>query len=257
MFIKSSLLLCLLFCSSLQAVTPSFNQESFCSDRQDESFLKTLIEDESSQMVLRNQGGIFNGGVCWWHSRFQRNAIYLTIFRPDQPRPTKREALEIIRKIRFAHEVIEIPGFINFREFALEYAYDIQLELEKWQKFEGFFKFAWIEGLRGKSKVKAQKLKKLMDKIYDEVENDNSIAYNKLQIPGITAHAWLVVNMEKLEDGYILKILDSNFPNEIQSYRYHIGDTQFNYHGYFRFVPYLAKQRELKKLKRIISTFCS
>jgi hypothetical protein len=245
-----------IFSISCLAATPSFTEESFCSDRTSKSFIKELAADDANLLSFRNHGGLLNGGVCWWHSRFQRNALYLTIFKPELQKPSIEEAKVIIKKIRHAKNVVTIPGYANFKDFSIDFANQIQRELEKWQKGDGIIRFAWIDGLRGKSRVEAEKLKSIMDKMFDEIDKDNLIEYNKLQIAGIDSHAWLVVGMEKLDDGYNLKILDSNFNNELQTYRYRIGDRDFNYHGYFKFVPYLEKTRELHKIERTIKKYC-
>lgn len=238
------------------AQAPSYSEESFCSDRKDENFVKDLTLDSSNLMAFRNHGGIGNGGVCWWHSRFQRNALYLTLYKPHLPKPTIDEARELVKQIRDAKDMIVIPGFKNFEEFSSVHEALIQRELEKWQKGDGIIRFAWVKGLSGKSNVEADKLKATMDELYQDVEVNKNIAYNKLQIPGIDAHAWLVVHMEKVSDGYNLEILDSNFPNGTEIYRYHEGDTQFNYHGYFTFAPYLERTGEMDKIRKVIEKRC-
>jgi hypothetical protein len=64
-----------------------------------------------------NPPGHFNAGLCWWHSRFQRNAFYLATYSPDSPRPNESQAKEIIAKIINGDEVVEIPGFENMNSF--------------------------------------------------------------------------------------------------------------------------------------------
>lgn len=190
-------------------------------------------------MSFGNHGGIINGGVCWWHSRFQRNAIYLTIYKPHLPRPTVEEAKALIKQIREARNVIVIPGFRNFSEFSSVHEAQIQRELEKWQKGDGVIRFAWVRGLSGTSSVAGDELKKIMDDMYNEVEVKKNIAYNKLQFPGVVAHAWLVVHMEKVSGGYNLEILD------------------LNYQGYYRFTPYLERTSEMDRILEVIKKKCS
>ncbi|MDD4975831.1 MAG: hypothetical protein PHY93_15850 [Bacteriovorax sp.] len=251
------LALAALACSfQVLAQTPSLSEESFCADRVDKNFIKDLTMDSSNLMPFRNHGGIANGGVCWWHSRFQRNALYLTIYKPELARPTQDEARELIKKIRSATEVVVIPGYSNFSEFADNNKALIQRELEKWQKGDGILRFAWVKGLSGAAEVTPDKMKGLMDQIYEEVEVNKNIAYNKLQIPGIVAHAWLVVHMEKVSGGYNLEIIDSNFARTTEIYRYHEGDTSINYHGYFHFTPYLEQTNEMKKINKTILKKC-
>lgn len=203
---------------------PSQSEENFCSDRQDNNFVKNLTMDSNNLMTFVNDGGLANGGVCWWHSRFQRNALYLTIYKPDLAKPSQNEARELVKKIRTAKEVVVIPGFKNFASFAKANEKLIQREIEKWQLVESSIGFAWIKGLAGEPKVPADKMKELMDQTYQEVEVNQNIAYNKLQIPGITAHAWLVIHMDRTDWGYTLEVLDSNAPSYLQRYEYHEGD---------------------------------
>lgn len=239
------------------AQNPSYTEESFCSDRKDEKFVKDLTMDSSNLMSFWNHGGLANSGVCWWHSRFQRNALYLTIYKPNLPRPSDSEARELVKQIRDAKDIVVIPGFKNFSEFTRVHEAQIQRELEKWQKGDGVIRFAWVKGLSGKPSVEAEKLKATMDEMYEYVEVNKNIAYNKLQIPGIDAHAWLVVHMEKVDGGYNLEVLDSNFPSETEIYRYREGDTSFNYHGAFKFTPYLERTHEMDKIKSVIAKRCA
>lgn len=256
---KITLITLLALTSGFQAFAkePSYSKESFCSDRKDERFVKDLTMNSSNLMAFRNHGGIGNRGVCWWHSRFQRNALYLTLYKPNLPRPTDEEAKEIVKQIREAKDIVIIPGFRNFTEFSDIHEAQIQRELEKWQKGDGVIRFAWIKGLSGTSSVAADQMKATMDEMYDDVEVKKNIAYNKLQIPGIDAHAWLVVHMEKVQGGYNLEVLDSNSPRSTEIYRYHEGDTEFNYHGFFKFTPYLEKTDEMDKIKKVIERRCN
>lgn len=244
--------------SSLSAfgANPSSTQISFCQDRQNALFVKELAQEADNRMAFRNKGGIGNGGVCWWHSRFQRNALYLTIFNPEAEKPTVEEGVSIIKKIRAGKEIVEIPGYNNFYDFSYEFQMFIQDELESWQRSDGA-KFAWIRGLKGSAVVSPEKMKSLMDELYTEVEINGNIAYQKLQVKGITAHAWLVVNMVKEEDGYSLEVIDSNYPRMTMLYRYQEGDTNFT-HGYYgEFTPYLEETKEMQRIAMTISQTCN
>jgi hypothetical protein len=66
----------------------------------------------------------------------------------------------------------------------------------------------------------------MMDELYDQVQK-GEVVYQKLQLQGIDAHAWLVIGMVKTRDGYTLKIIDSNFPLETIDYVYQKGMTNF------------------------------
>lgn len=236
--------------------SPSQSTEQFCADRSQSSFAKDLMQDSDNLMSFRNQGGLANGGVCWWHSRFQRNALYLTIYRPADKKPGADAIKTIVEQIRDGKEIVVIPGYRNFNEFSSENRNVIQRELEKWQKGDGVVKFNWVIGLAGKNKVAASKLKEMMDELYEYVEVEGNIAYQKLQIKGITAHAWLVVNMKKTSAGYDLEILDSNFPSQTSVYNFTEGMTHFTHYGYGEFVPYLERKGEMEKVTQTILKKC-
>jgi hypothetical protein len=254
---KSLLALAALACSfSISAQTPSQSLDQFCVDRSNEGFAKELTNDSKNLMAFANHGGLANGGVCWWHSRFQRNALYLTSYNPSKAKPTSEEVVKIVDKIRDGKEVIEIPGYKNFRDFSYDHQVQIQRELEKWQKGDGVLKFNWVIGLKGDNVVSADKMKKMMDELYDYVENKGQIAYEKLQIKGVTAHAWLVVNMKKTAKGYDLEIIDSNYNTSTNIYRYTEGMTNFYHRYYGEFTPYLERKGEMDKLALSIMKKC-
>lgn len=243
--------------SAFGALTPSQSVEQFCADRTSVSFSKNLTKNSNNLMAFQNHGGLANGGVCWWHSRFQRNALYLTIFKPAEARPTKPEAEKLIDQIRSGKEIVEINGFRNFYEFSSVHAREIQRELEKWQKGDGIVKFNWAIGLSGDNVVSAENMKEKMDELFQYVEVEGNIAYQKLQIKGITAHAWLVVNMKETSKGYDLEVLDSNFPSRTSIYSYKEGQTSFNHYAYGQFTPYLERKNELEKVNMTILKKCN
>lgn len=246
-----------LACSfNLYAKISSKNIDQFCVDRTDSGFVKELTGDVNNLMAFSNHGGLVNGGVCWWHSRFQRNALYLTIYSPDKKRPEHKEAVRIVEKIREGSEIVEIPGYNNFNEFSYSHRREIQRELEKWQKGDGILKFNWVIGLSGDNVVSPAKMKTMMDELYDYVEVQGQIAYQKLQIKGITAHAWLVINMKKTMDGYDLEVLDSNYPNQTKVYNYKEGQQSFHHSFYGDFTPYLERKAEMDKVGLAIMKTC-
>lgn len=258
---KSTLLALAALACSFSAMAESTSSQSmrqFCEDRASISSVKELVGNSDNLMAFANQGGIGNGGVCWWHSRMQRNALYLSIYKPAERIPTVEQAKEIVEKLRAGKEIVVIPGFSNFADFSSAYRPTIQRELEKWQKGDGVLKFNWVIGLKGRSSVEADELKVMMDELYDYVENEGNIAYQKLQIKGIVAHAWLVINMKKIgKDGYDLEVLDSNFPRQTSIYKYRMGMTHFSHYNYGEFVPYLERKGEMDKVTNVILKKCN
>jgi hypothetical protein len=244
------------FSFSVMAQTPSQTVEQFCVDRGNASFAKTLMRGASNLMAFANRGGIANGGVCWWNSRFQRNAHYTTLYNPQKKKPTSVQAAKLIAQIRDGKGVIEIPGYRNFSEFSYSHQREIQRELEKWQKGDGIIKFNWVIGLSGDTVVSAEKLSDMMNELYDYVEVQGNIAYQKLQIKGVTAHAWLVKNMKKTTNGYELEVLDSNYPHRTNIYYYRKGQKSFRHQYYGEFTPYLERKGEMDQLVLSIMKTC-
>lgn len=219
--------------------------------------IQELSSESGNLMSFKNTGGLFNQGVCWWHSRFQRNIFYLAIFRPDLPKPaTRYELLNIIRKIRLGKSVVTIPGYKNLEEFSSLNQKAIQAELDDWQFYDGVIMGGWIDGLEGETEVASNVLKSMMDQVFEYVAVKKKIAYEKLQIEGITAHAWLIVGMKKQENGFDIGLIDSNNPRMTELYSYKTGDKSFYVKGYGNFVPYLGFVREEERLISAAKTFC-
>lgn len=226
-----------------------------CQNHKKQGYFKQLLNDSDNTLSFRNAGGLLNGGVCWWHSRFTRNALYLAVFRPDLPSPTPEQAAKLIKKIRKGKEVVTIPGYKNLNSFSYDYRNQIQKELEKWQIVDGFVNQQWVVGLWGGTHKPAAKLKKWMDNLYKYVETEGNIAYQKVQIKGIDAHAWLVKSMTKTRYGYTLHVLDSN-STQIRHIYYREGNTSIYDAWYGDIIPYTGRKLELKRLKRAVKKYC-
>lgn len=244
-----------------QAATLPQSKEDYCSRfsgaPRAEEILKEFSTESTNLMTFKNNGGLFNGGVCWWHSRFQRNIFYLSIFKPELEKPkTQKELKELIFKIREGKSVLIIPGYHNFEEFSSENQKLIQAELNDWQIYDGVVLGSWIDGLKGDTKIRPELLSAMLKEVFEYVEVKKKIAYQKLQIKGITSHAWLVVGMKKTETGFELGYLDSNSPRMSLNYSYKNGDSSFFIKGYGDFVPYLEFKREEERIASVAKTFC-
>lgn len=256
------LFLATLFLSySAFALTLPQSKEDFCArfnnNPRASEVLQDLSTDSVNLMAFKNDGGLFNGGVCWWHSRFQRNIFYLSVFRPDLPKPKSvREMRILIAQIRQGNAVVTIPGYHNFEDFSRENQNLIQAELNNWQIYDGVILGGWMDGLKGDTKIQASALESMMKELYDYVAVKKKIAYQKLQIKGITSHAWLVVGIKKTDSGFEVGYLDSNSPRMSLNYTYKSGDKSFNIRGYGDFVPYLEFKREEERLVMTAKSFC-
>ncbi len=243
LFVSTPVMLMILISSFAQAkdidksgdVKAPTSRKEYCSNASDVNYFKSLVYGYENRLSFLNAGGIANGGVCWWHSMFTRNATYVAVYRPDLPRANRQKAAEIISDIISSKAVVEVPGYHNLYEFSSDYHQEIQSALNRWQIGDGLA-FGWLRGLTGSSHVAPSKLKSMMDELYQEVKSGH-VTYQKLQIPGIQAHAWLVVDMSKTASGYDLEVVDSNY-RDIRTIHYQKGMTHLNE---YNAVPYTSR----------------
>lgn len=252
----STISLTIMMSAAAMAADIPTSKSEYCERIKTRTYAQDVLLSERNQISFQNQGGIGGGGVCWWHSMFTRNAAYLTVFKPELPRPDKEEIKGIISDIKNKRGVVEIPGYRDLAEFSRDNGDEILKTLESWQVEDGAFGFGWIRGLKGKPEVKASKLKSMMDELYHLVNTEKRVIYQKLQMPGITAHAWIVAKMEKTDDGYVLTTVDSNFPLEVLKYQYRNGDTKLDYFGNTTFVPYTSRSNDEKKFASAQRDYC-
>ncbi len=236
--------------------TPT-NREEYCSNVKQAGFAQELLLNSDNRLSFINQGGIGNEGVCWWHSRFTMSAAYSVVFKPKEPKPTVTMGRRLIRRIRKMEANVVIPGFKNLREFSSAFASELQSELDRWQLADGTW-FGWLRGITGDCVVSAAELSNIMDDTFNKVEYQKRVVYQMLQLRGVKAHAWLVVKMKTLKEGYELTVVDSNF-SAIQRWIYYRGITNFTYDNLGPFVPYSQNVtlEEEEKLRQVAKKFCS
>lgn len=209
----------------------------FCQQIQNPSFFIERLQQKDNLLAFVNQGGFQGMGVCWWHSMMTRNANYLAVFRPDLPRLRDHEMIQLIRDLTGNNAIVEIPGFKNLWDFSEYYQAEFQTVLDQWQIVDGILFAGWLRGISGEVDVPPEVLKTGMDQLYEMVVLQKQVTYQKLQIPGIVAHSWLVVDMLPIEKGYLLTVVDSNYSLPYQVF-YQEGQTHLNN---YRAVPYTSR----------------
>lgn len=229
------------------------SKAEFCEMAHKPAAMRALLSDTDNQLSFENHGGLGNAGTCWWHSMFTRNANYLAIYHPELPRPSRSEVRQIIMDISANRGIVEIPGYKNLAEFSYAHSSEIQQALEEGQIVDGGFKFGWVRGVTGNDEVPAAELKTRMDELYLEVANGR-IPYQMLQMKGITAHAWLVVDMKKTDYGYDLRVHDSNYRGTY-TVSYEKGMTHVSD---YEAVPYTSRNElEYAAYKTALKNFCN
>lgn len=214
------------------------------------------LKETSSRVAFKNDGGLINGGVCWWHGRLQRSSAYLVRFSPDKNPPSIPELDFILSNLRTFENVVEIPGYADFMTFSRDYEKPLQSMLEAWQKIDGFFNFEWIRGISGKWKLPAGEMIERMDKIYSFQQNTATPLWVMAQMKGITSHSLLIVHMEKSDTGYSLDVIDSNYPLETYKIDYFHGDHFLKTLEGSKFVPYVGFQNDFRKIFSTLARTC-
>lgn len=233
--------------------------KKLCEKQNDPDYYKSRLITIDNMIAFENQPGRFNTGLCWWTSRLQRNSLYIAYFSPEKEKPTFNQAKKIIKDIIKLDGFVEIPGFKNFYNFTKNNKEAVISALSDIEAKETLL-LGWVSGLKGPHQTSSEKLNLIMEQLYQSVQNENKIIYQMLQKKGLSAHAWLVVDMIKIEDGYEILALDS-FTGLVKSI-YKNGDTYLlqNYSkeskDNFKFVPYTQKDSELNKIEQIYKKDC-
>lgn len=226
-------------------------------ERSHTSTMVEFLKESTSRMSFKNRGGLMNGGVCWWHSRFQRAAAYLVEFRPDLDAPADHEIPQLLKEIKSMSSVITIPGFNNFFDFTQRYQPKIQSLLEAWQREDGFINQQWLRGISGKYELEPAAMRDRMNTLYDQFKRSMKPVWIMAQIKGIESHSFLLVDMQQTNDGYELLVIDSNFPLENKVISYHVGQKNLKHpKDKYSFVPYLGFQKDFISIERGVSHFC-
>ena len=244
----------LLFALSFTLVSrPSLSGE-LCSQTRAELLAK--FELRENRLGFRNDGGLFDGGVCWWHSRLQRSSIYLARFEPALPRPTEKESKEIVEHLVRFDSVVTIPGYSNFNDFSRDHEGLIQHELNEWQIRDGFIKQQWIRGLYGRPSLPPSVLRERMARIFVKFKASKPGLWVMAQFPGITSHALLFLGMTRTAEGFHLRVIDSNRPEITRELTYHYGDRSIQL-GNEGFTPFVGFQSDQETIDTTLAGYCN
>lgn len=236
--------------------TPATSKAEFCASlKSDPHFSQRLLFFTENQLAFENQGGIHLPGVgdgtCYWHSRFTRNANYLTLYSPSKPQPTEGVAKQIIKKIVSGDEIVEIPGYKNLREFSQVFKDQIQDALNAWQLSSLDM---LVHSLSGSTELSPDELRKQMDALYTAVHDRHDVVFQTWQKPGLASHAWLVIGAARTEHGMDLSVVDSNWQGAYGA-TYTVGDTHIEFSDK-TFVPMTAAEDEFTQLLEVQNDYC-
>lgn len=273
---KISLLL--LSCWSIWSFAAPQSKAELCQNYHNDEMQARLLKQEN-QLAFVNLPGIINNGICFWHSRFTRNAAALAYFSPEKAKPqsfpharktkgpfgpkqrsqkyiVEDSVEDIVDKIAFGREIVEIPGFNNLNEFSKYFARPIYQRIMMWQLTESIFtQRILMLAAKGSYFTTPNEMQEIMDKLYAEVRQGTPV-FQILQHKGFSeVHSWLVLDMRPTATGYILKVLDSDFLG-VQTHEYKTGEDHLEHPTRGDFVPYTAYDFELSRLQKLMNKRC-
>lgn len=213
------------------------------------------LKASENRLAFRNDEGPLGIGLCWWHSRMQRNANFLLDFRPSLPKLTGLDLWMVIRGLAGTGHVMAVTGYANLEEFSKAHASELKETLAQWQLADTFLGFNWVNGLQGDPQISPGELEEKMERLYERVKIENQVVYQMLNFPGISSHALLVVDMFREANGDIIfAAVDSNFATlQYFTYRRGAGRIESRYGG---FVPYVQRSSDLADFQRVIAFTC-
>lgn len=160
-----------------------------------------------------NTSGPLGTGLCWWHSKMQRSAIYLAVFdQPQMPKPTRAEALHILAKLRDLSEVVSIPGFSSWFDFTSAYREEFYQILAHWE-VRDTVQLEFLKGLRI-----PRTSPETLQKISQEVNDYKRLTFLLLKKPLLEGHSWLAQSFELEGANFKMGFIDSNRPSNVHSF---------------------------------------
>ena len=163
----------------------------------------------------QNEPGPLNTGMCWWHSKLQRAAIYLAVFdRPQDPRPTSEEAKQIFKDLSQLKTVVSIPGFTDWFHFTTAFRSEFYEVLGDWEIHETL-RLEFVKGLRALKPMDSYQ----WQQINREVNEYKRVTFLFLKMPDVRTHSWLVNSVTGSIENFQMSFIDSTYSSGLQSYK--------------------------------------
>lgn len=228
---------------NVQNLTPG--KRRFC-ERRMHDLVDSLQENHSGKnkaslgaISFNNPPGTFGTGLCWWHSRFQRNATYLANYFPGKNPPSDKQAKKIIRAIATGRVVVEIPGFANLREFSSTYKSMIVKELNRMTMMD-FPNLKVFDRFGDTSEMHRNEMWTMMNDIHQKMLQHPQLMFlrQKKDLHNfVSSHSVLLLKIEKVEEdtgapwphdknivGFDLTYVNSNSSGLLTKVPYKKGD---------------------------------
>ncbi|MCC6276710.1 MAG: hypothetical protein IT289_02200, partial [Oligoflexia bacterium] len=161
----------------------------------------------------------------------------------------------IIHSIATNGRVVEIPGYRNFLEFSRDWEDQIQYKLQKWQLVDGFLKQAWFGNISTSPQLPPPEMEKKIIQVAKQVHEKKQITWIMLNYPGITAHAWLVLDVNRAPNGLRFTYLDSNHPGKVMNETYLYGNSFINT-DMGRAAIYIGRTKDFQRISKVSDRYC-
>lgn len=185
------------------------------------------------QMGVPNAGGRWGTGLCWWHTRFHRAAVYLMDFAPKRPKPTAKEARVLLARIS-EFKPATVPGYGSLAEFTQDFKKELYSVLSDWElRTTVLAPENALGGFLTKLLTSAGEKRRLFNQtarnIVDDVTGYPRPVFLMMEIPG-GIHAILALGARWEDDSrkkILLRQVDSTEPGT-SSERYFIENGEFS-----------------------------
>jgi len=239
-------------------------------------------------LSFKNPPGPINEGMCWLHTKMQRNFTYLANFRPDLPRPENKEDIEkIIDQIIAGEKVTEIPGFENLNQFSFKYEKELTSAITRmgWKCVSNVSDCpARIEDSYD---PKASDIQQTIEQLYRRrIDQGSDLTMIRARMVAdkttrfltkpFSSHSFLITDIKQVRAterkpneimpeiiGYELAVIDPNFPQALQFIDYRFGDTNLETGDGIKypttnFIPYIHEEydKDILPMKDSVQEYC-
>ena len=214
--------------ANLSLAPSARGKADLCRMHQQKFALNEYLAHSSNRMSFTNSGGILKLGTCWWHTSLVWSAGALAYYSPDLLPPDRKQVENILEALWSRNQVVEIPGYYDWKSFSKDWQLVIQSKLDEWQRRE-VWQGSWVRSLEGNNEVRPEVLQQQIEGFYQRIHLHAQPQYAMLQMKGVFAHSWLILDVQKKDaQTYDLYVMDSNTLS-VDKWTYQVGMTHFTY----------------------------
>lgn len=230
------------------------------------------LDTADRTFLFNNPPGPTRSGLCWLHSRLQRNFAYLALWRPDLAEPSRPQILAIIDRIAHRRGVTEIPGFRNLGEFSLRFEAELVDAMVRMGVECVVNTNDCLARIDDSYRPSPQEFAGQMMWIYERyIQNPGEIIFVRTRalefehhvLRFFGAHSALILKMRPLNaspfsanTGFEVEYIDSSDASHIMRSIYHFGDTSIHglsdhvWHSHYEY------EGDIREMREQIRSYC-